>query len=208
MPSTSSFTGSSEAASRSRPSAMIWRRRCRGAWSASRSWSSATARPHGPWSSCKSAVSDARSAPCIGESARHRRSRRGTLKAVDLDGLAVLIVNVGGELLRRRQPVRRQPAAVAVQHARGRRAPLQLARVPLRRTDRATARRPGAAHRLSRRRRERRGSRGHRRRAGRAGLTVRTLVAGFGNVLRGDDGFGVEVIRRLRESEARSRTSS
>ena len=25
----------------------------------------------------------------------------------------------------------------------------------------------------------------------------RTLVAGFGNVLRGDDGFGVEVIRRL-----------
>jgi hydrogenase maturation protease len=28
---------------------------------------------------------------------------------------------------------------------------------------------------------------------------VRTLVAGFGNVLRGDDGFGVEVIRRLRE---------
>jgi hydrogenase maturation protease len=30
---------------------------------------------------------------------------------------------------------------------------------------------------------------------------VRTLVAGFGNVLRGDDGFGVEVIRRLRERE-------
>jgi hydrogenase maturation protease len=30
-------------------------------------------------------------------------------------------------------------------------------------------------------------------------MTVRTLVAGFGNVLRGDDGFGVEVIRRLRE---------
>jgi hydrogenase maturation protease len=30
---------------------------------------------------------------------------------------------------------------------------------------------------------------------------VRTLVAGFGNVLRGDDGFGVEVIRRLRESD-------
>jgi hydrogenase maturation protease len=30
---------------------------------------------------------------------------------------------------------------------------------------------------------------------------VRTLVAGFGNVLRGDDGFGVEVVRRLRESE-------
>jgi len=28
---------------------------------------------------------------------------------------------------------------------------------------------------------------------------VRTLIAGFGNVLRGDDGFGVEVIRRLRE---------
>lgn len=25
----------------------------------------------------------------------------------------------------------------------------------------------------------------------------RTLVAGFGNVLRGDDGFGVEVLRRL-----------
>src|SRR5262245_49152920 len=30
---------------------------------------------------------------------------------------------------------------------------------------------------------------------------MRTLVAGFGNVLRGDDGFGVEVIRRLRESQ-------
>lgn len=30
-------------------------------------------------------------------------------------------------------------------------------------------------------------------------MTVRTLIAGFGNVLRGDDGFGVEVIRRLRE---------
>jgi hydrogenase maturation protease len=32
---------------------------------------------------------------------------------------------------------------------------------------------------------------------------VRTLVAGFGNVLRGDDGFGVEVIRRLRETDHR-----
>lgn len=30
---------------------------------------------------------------------------------------------------------------------------------------------------------------------------TRTLVAGFGNVLRGDDGFGVEVIKRL-EREA------
>jgi hydrogenase maturation protease len=29
------------------------------------------------------------------------------------------------------------------------------------------------------------------------GRTVRTLVAGFGNVLRADDGFGVEVVRRL-----------
>src|SRR5262245_12004449 len=28
----------------------------------------------------------------------------------------------------------------------------------------------------------------------------RTLVAGFGNVLRGDDGLGVEVVRRLSES--------
>ena len=28
-------------------------------------------------------------------------------------------------------------------------------------------------------------------------MTGKTLVAGFGNVLRGDDGFGVEVIRRL-----------
>lgn len=28
------------------------------------------------------------------------------------------------------------------------------------------------------------------------------LVAGFGNVLRGDDGFGVEVIRRLQEPGA------
>jgi hydrogenase maturation protease len=27
----------------------------------------------------------------------------------------------------------------------------------------------------------------------------RVLVAGFGNVLRGDDGFGVEVVRRLHE---------
>ncbi len=30
----------------------------------------------------------------------------------------------------------------------------------------------------------------------------RTLIAGFGNVLRGDDGFGVEVVRRLREQRA------
>lgn len=30
---------------------------------------------------------------------------------------------------------------------------------------------------------------------------ARTLIAGFGNVLRGDDGFGVEVIRRLEEAE-------
>jgi len=30
---------------------------------------------------------------------------------------------------------------------------------------------------------------------------MRILVAGFGNVLRGDDGFGVEVIRRLREGD-------
>jgi hydrogenase maturation protease len=28
----------------------------------------------------------------------------------------------------------------------------------------------------------------------------RTLIAGFGNVLRGDDGFGVEVIRRLQDA--------
>ena len=28
-------------------------------------------------------------------------------------------------------------------------------------------------------------------------MTPRTLIAGFGNVLRGDDGFGVEVVRRL-----------
>lgn len=28
---------------------------------------------------------------------------------------------------------------------------------------------------------------------------TRTLIAGFGNVLRGDDGFGVEVVRRLVE---------
>ena len=30
---------------------------------------------------------------------------------------------------------------------------------------------------------------------------MRTLIAGFGNVLRGDDGFGVEVVRRLQERE-------
>ena len=30
---------------------------------------------------------------------------------------------------------------------------------------------------------------------------MRTLIAGFGNVLRGDDGLGVEIIRRLRERE-------
>lgn len=32
-------------------------------------------------------------------------------------------------------------------------------------------------------------------------MTARTLVAGFGNVLRGDDGFGVEVVRRLQSNE-------
>ncbi len=31
---------------------------------------------------------------------------------------------------------------------------------------------------------------------------MRMLVAGFGNVLRGDDGFGVEVVRRLHEPDA------
>jgi hydrogenase maturation protease len=30
---------------------------------------------------------------------------------------------------------------------------------------------------------------------------ARTLIAGFGNVLRGDDGFGVEVIRRLQRAD-------
>jgi|SRR5262249_979070 len=30
---------------------------------------------------------------------------------------------------------------------------------------------------------------------------ARTLVAGFGNVLRGDDGFGVEVVRRLQQED-------
>ena len=32
-----------------------------------------------------------------------------------------------------------------------------------------------------------------------AATDVRTVVAGFGNVLRGDDGFGVEVVRRLQD---------
>lgn len=31
-------------------------------------------------------------------------------------------------------------------------------------------------------------------------MTTRMIVAGFGNVLRGDDGFGVEVVRRLQQS--------
>lgn len=30
-------------------------------------------------------------------------------------------------------------------------------------------------------------------------MSARTLIAGFGNVLRGDDGFGVAVIRRLQD---------
>ena len=30
-------------------------------------------------------------------------------------------------------------------------------------------------------------------------IEMRTVVAGFGNVLRGDDGFGVEVVRRLQD---------
>ena len=33
-------------------------------------------------------------------------------------------------------------------------------------------------------------------------MSRRMLVAGFGNVLRGDDGFGVEVVRRLHEPGA------
>ena len=32
-------------------------------------------------------------------------------------------------------------------------------------------------------------------------MSPRTLIAGFGNVLRGDDGFGVEVVRRLQLDE-------
>ena len=35
---------------------------------------------------------------------------------------------------------------------------------------------------------------------------TRTLIAGFGNVLRGDDGFGVEVLRRLAERGLASET--
>lgn len=34
-------------------------------------------------------------------------------------------------------------------------------------------------------------------------MSAHTLVAGFGNVLRGDDGFGVEVVRRLQLEENR-----
>ncbi len=34
-----------------------------------------------------------------------------------------------------------------------------------------------------------------------SGSSSRTLIAGFGNVLRGDDGFGVEVVRRLQVEE-------
>ena len=37
------------------------------------------------------------------------------------------------------------------------------------------------------------------RRRGAEREVKRTLIAGFGNVLRGDDGFGVEVLRRLAE---------
>ncbi|MCA1559982.1 MAG: hydrogenase maturation protease [Acidobacteria bacterium] len=33
-------------------------------------------------------------------------------------------------------------------------------------------------------------------------MRSRMVVAGFGNVLRGDDGFGVEVVRRLQQSGA------
>jgi len=36
---------------------------------------------------------------------------------------------------------------------------------------------------------------------------MRTVVAGFGNVLRGDDGFGVEVVRRLQD-EGRAPTGT
>lgn len=34
---------------------------------------------------------------------------------------------------------------------------------------------------------------------------MRTLIGGFGNVLRGDDGFGVEVIHRLESPSERAR---
>ena len=37
-------------------------------------------------------------------------------------------------------------------------------------------------------------------------MSARTLVAGFGNVLRGDDGFGVEVVRRLQGGQQPSGT--
>ena len=36
-------------------------------------------------------------------------------------------------------------------------------------------------------------------------MNPRTLIAGFGNVLRGDDGFGVEVVRRLQVDENQPR---
>ena len=38
-------------------------------------------------------------------------------------------------------------------------------------------------------------------------MSGKTLIAGFGNVLRGDDGFGVEVIRRLQADQTMDDTS-
>src|SRR5262249_18276326 len=100
------------------------------------------------------------------------------------------------------EPVRRHPAAPSPRDAGRGRGALPVARLPLRCPHRQAARRrPGAARRGARRPRGRRGPGGRRRRGGRGALTARALLAGFGNVLRGDDGFGVEVVRRLQEGE-------
>ena len=141
----------------------------------------------------------------------------GAMRAVEVEGHPVLFANVGGEVLRGRESVRREPAAPRVRDAFGRGAPLLLARVPLRR--RAPASAPiatGTACACSRWR-----SRTAQIRiavdtvsaaplplrvSGNSAMT-RTLIAGFGNVLRKDDGFGVEVIRRLEEEGVGQATS-
>ena len=110
----------------------------------------------------------------------------GTVMAVDVDGHGILIVTSHGDSSRLNHAERARSHCSSVRCTA--RAAVQLARVPIRRAHRPAPRRPGAAHGLPV------AVEGNDVRAAvgtepaRAKRTVRTLVAGFGNVLRGTTG--------------------
>ena len=155
VPSTSSFTGSREAVSHSRPSAMICGRGPEGrpGWlpgAGCRRPRDRTARG----AACRSAVSDAPSAPSIGGFLDGSTSR-ATAEGRGCRGAAVLIANVGGDFYAVANRCGDTPLPLHFSTLEG--AELRCCwhgcRYDVRTGQRLAG--PGAAHRLSRRRRER-----------------------------------------------------